>query len=235
MGGEGKVMSLVAASSDGRLRQLSGSELTLDIDIAGGKEIITQLAVSERCATLFAGTSKGAICVYDWPMSRDPSSVKPRQVLSTHNGSVTSLKLSTDGCVLFSGGEDGALFGYAVKRIERGIELVWSLNTEQFNLDTALVGREDLESMMSHITALEKAIEDLKSKSKFDLHCRDTEWQERLKKLSDEHEAALGVEANRYSNLQDKHLTVLRDHAEERERSEANHVHVSQELENRYE
>lgn len=130
---------LVAGSQDGTLRELLGGQVTREIELAGRltQLLLTQPDKTSRQQALIVAKGDGGILRFSWPLDGTP-----HIALGIHRGAVLRLRLSADGNILFSCGEDGSVCMMATKphdltRARLGVERDdGSLSAE---LDTVLV------------------------------------------------------------------------------------------------
>merc|ERR1719197_2168500 len=92
-----------------------------------------------------------------------------------------------------------------------------------------------MEEKLAELAAMQKNLEETKSTAKYNLHLKDSEWAEKMAKQAEAMDEALAEERARYEQLQQRHEAYVRDHMEEKERTDAEHVRVVQEVENQYE
>ena len=73
----------------------------------------------------------------------------------------------------------------------------------------------------------------------FKLSCyiflKDSEWSDQLKAKAEEMDMALGSERERYESLQQRHEAFVREHMEELDKRDNDHIKATQRTENQYE
>jgi WD40 repeat protein len=219
---------IVVCGSDFKIRQISGGDEKKVFDT--GDCCLTQLVLSNSNKFLFAGTAKGAVRIYEWPLT------EAYHEFQVHTGPVNALRISADDKYLFSASEDGSIFVLLVQPIENGNEIqVAPPDRRQFNLDAVLVSQEEVEERETMLADMRMKFEQMKSDTEYNLHRKDTEWGEKLKTTKEEAEIQLSAERARYEELQHRHEQYVRDHMEQTDKRDADHVQVTQELENQYE
>jgi WD40 repeat protein len=155
----------------------------------------------EHCVhrLLYTGQSDGNIRVYSWPLTSNAPYVE----YSAHTGSVTCLAETIDGKALLSCGEDGSVFIFAIfieqVGVSAGVSLSFNLQTslsiadimlaENYNADVMFVSREEIEEHVNETIELNKQITSMKSKHEFDLHQRDSELADEVRKLTEQRDA----------------------------------------------
>jgi WD40 repeat protein len=220
-----------ACGNDCKLRMIKSGEEVLALETG---EQLTALQLSNNNKILFAGTRRGAIRAYAWPLTPGPAEYTE---VACHHGAVTRLRISHDDAYLFSSSADGTLFTMlVVPKLPDGREAhAAPPDRRAFNVDAVLVSKEEMDEQAASLADLRAKLEQMKADTEYNLHRKDTEWGERLKGAKTETESALRAEHSRYEELQMRHEQYVRDHMEELDKRGAGHVRVTQELENQYE
>jgi hypothetical protein len=224
------------------------------MEVAAGKGdtssvIITQMVITNKNNALICGTSSGCVRVYPWPLipgsdATDEDTLDERKKRFTeiqcHSASITGLDVSFDDTFLFSTGEDGSVFIHELIQVVNGVEMKNGgnkprVNDENFNTNAMLVSREDMEEKMLKIKQLTKDMKELQSDTEYTLHVKDSEWGDQLKSKAEEMDMALNAERERYESLQQRHEAFVREHMEELDKRDHDHIKATQRTENQYE
>eukprot|EP00743_Colponemidia_sp_Colp-15_P006329 GILK01006809.1.p1 GENE.GILK01006809.1~~GILK01006809.1.p1 ORF type:complete len:1618 (-),score=349.73 GILK01006809.1:108-4961(-) len=106
---------------------ICGSDQKLKVLEQGGTVLVTEQLVSDCTYTalclsklhnaLFVGTSKGSVRVYLWPLDFTEYAEFP-----IHIAPITSIKMASDGSVLFTASADGSLFALEITGVANGEE-----------------------------------------------------------------------------------------------------------------
>lgn len=149
---------IVACGTDFKLRSIVGGDEKLSFHT--GDCSLSALVLSSNNKYLFAGTSKGAVRLYDWPLDSN----KPEyQEVQVHTGAVTQLRVTADDRYLFSSSEDGSIFCLLIQPVERGTEIqVGPPDRRQFNLDAVLVSQEEVEETETTLADMKLKYEQMK-------------------------------------------------------------------------
>ena len=115
---------MYVASSDNKLTLFStdnGRGCKNYLQLSTGDCELTSLLLGKQQGVLFAGTSKGSIRVYLWPMLKRKQQTEPVEweymEYSVHSGRVVSLQLSADKQSVVSCAVDGTVYVLAVKEV----------------------------------------------------------------------------------------------------------------------
>lgn len=260
---------VIGASTDGILKEVSWNvgtgdiaqtrDLKLsaenDIDIKNNSQVVfTALVVGSTAQFLFAGTSVGAVRVFDWPAAVEDGILRDYLEFPAHASSIVALRITAEDTLLFSAGEDGVVFVFAV---HSSLDVQNISNTTLTDLNrVALSGRldsglaapstahgaeivqvslEELEESANAVAEMTKRLENQKSENEFALHRKDLDWEAELKHAQEERETLLAAERVRFEDLQDKHEKSMREHRADAARKGSHHIQVTHELENQYE
>lgn len=235
---------VVAAGNDGKLREIvSGEEATV-VDLAP-RTHVTALALMRDNRRLFAGTNSGSVLIFAWPL-RGPHIGE----CYVHAEAITHMRITETNEQLAVCSEDGSVSIFRVLDSGIGSPLVRDGDDRQSDsksmqadrkrgaamiCDAVLVAREDLEEKEGEITEMQQQYEQVKADVEFALHRKENEWVDRLHVVKDESETLVVQERTRFEELEARHQHMLRKHSEELSHLEANHVKMTQELENQYE
>ena len=85
------------------------------------------------------------------------------------------------------------------------------------------------------IANLTKDMSELRSDTEYSLHVKDAEWGDQLKSKAEEMDMALTTERERYESLQQRHEAFVREHMEELDKRDSDHIKSTQRMENTYE
>ena len=244
--GSGSGNSADAGSSGGAGEEVEASSLGLHVVT---EETITSLLLSPDENALLVGTSKGAIRVYRWPLSRYKGK---HAAYKTHSGPVTQLRVNCAGDTLFSCSNDGTVFtqrlGLLIKAPEpEGGEALALARPAVFqpckagqpiwanSPDSVLVSLKEWNRHVQRVEELKKEILDQQSAHEYLMTNKDNEWMETVRNARAESAKAQAKERVRYEDLQSRHEGFVQKHIEEKQRMETDRVRVSQALENEYE
>ncbi|DBA02371.1 TPA: hypothetical protein N0F65_007190 [Lagenidium giganteum] len=244
---------VVAAGSDGRLRQIVSGEEVKSLELPAGV-YITALAIMRDNSRLFAGTSLGSILVFPWPLADYTSGAWE---IYGQTDAIACLRVTEDNQQLFSAAEDGTVCVYKILAVDAAYQRAgltpaaevdeYAEAIEHFRLmptkkasphsftDAVLVSREDLEERQNALVEMQQKYDQVKADVEFALHRKENEWIDRLRVTKEESESLVIQERVRYEELEARHQQALRKHAEDMAIKEANHVVMTQELENQYE
>ena len=229
---------------------------TNNVDSNGGGRggvTITQMVVTRGNNALICGTSTGSVRVYPWPLvpgsdcseeELNRSTLEDRvhrfSEIQCHETAITGLNVSFDDTFLFTTSEDGSVFVHEMVQVVNGVEMKNGsskprVDEEHFNTDAVLVSREDMNEKELKIMQLSKDMKELQSDTEYTLHVKDSEWGDQLKSKAEEMDMALNAERERYESLQQRHEAFVREHMEELDKRDHNHVKATQRTENQYE
>ncbi|KAF1330075.1 Wd repeat-containing protein 65, partial [Globisporangium splendens] len=255
---------VVAAGSDGKLREIVAGEETKVLDLAPGV-LITSLALTKDNKRLFAGTNIGSILVYAWPLSNHSKSVMMAECFG-HSDAITHMCMTQDNESLITCSEDSSIAIFKLNTSvvalphadsSNALEDSSSISINNNNMvpssdlvaikhqekkkamvafmDTMLVAREDLDERHAALVEWKQRYEQVQADAEFALHRKENEWIDRLRVVKDECEQLVVQERLRYEELESRYQHAGRKHIEELAQKENNHVNMIQELENQYE
>lgn len=236
---------VVAAGSDGKMREILSGEETKTVDLPQGVSV-TSLALMKESKRLFAATNIGSILVYSWPLS-------PKIIgeYFAHTEAITTLRITEDSECLVTSSEDGSICIFALNNSHLSRSSI--IETQEQSLmdgfqrqtdkkkttatfaDAVLVAREDIDERQATLVEMQQNYDQLKADVEFALHRKENEWIERLRVIKEETETLVIQERVRYEELESRHQQAGRKHVEDLSQKEANHVKLTQELENQYE
>jgi hypothetical protein len=249
---------VVAAGNDGRLREIVAGEETHAVELSAGTHV-TALALTRDNRRLFAGTNVGSIQIYAWPLRG-----KHLAECYVQTDAITHLRITeSSDSLLVSSSEDGSVCLFRIldassnstqtsiserigdeeksakspalgdrKRLSTSSS---AASTATLICDAVLVAREDLEDKDSSLVEMQQQYTQVKADVEFALHRKENEWVDRLHVVKEESERLVVQERARFEELEARHQHLMRRHAEELSQIEANHVKMTQELENQYE
>lgn len=249
---------VVAAGNDGRLREIVAGEETHTVELSAGTHV-TALALTRDNRRLFAGTSVGSIQIYSWPLRG-----KHLAEFYVQTDAITHLRITeSNDSLLVSSSEDGSVCLFrildassssaqanAIERMgeeeesakspalgdrKRLLTTSSAASTATLVCDAVLVAREDLDDKDSSLVEMQQQYAQVKADVEFALHRKENEWVDRLHVVKDESERLVVQERARFEDLEARHQHMMRRHTEELSQIEANHVKMTQELENQYE
>lgn len=143
---------------------------------------------------LFAGTDKGTIRSYKYPLNGDFHEYK------CQNGAISKLVLASGGTTLISTSVDGSLIVFELK----SNDLESKLRKEQLALPWAeeiLVTKSELDEKRQKMMEMETKVNELTMQTEYQLRMKDLTLQEKLKEESDRHEAELDAEKRKFELL----------------------------------
>ena len=125
------------STSDGKITWMTtknGWKVYLELLPYDNTEI-TSLWLAKNLQVLFAGTSKGSVRVYLWPiMWRANSDIVPEYAeFNIHTSKVTTIEISYDKRFIVSSSDDGSIFFSKVREFSNGIDF----NTNVSNIQNA--------------------------------------------------------------------------------------------------
>lgn len=248
---------VVAGGSDGKIREITAGEETKTIDLAPGI-CITSMTLTKDSKRLFAGTNIGSILVYPWPLSNRSvtecfghseaitymcaTEDNENLITCSEDGSIGIFKLnsfmptSSFGNLLSQ--SDGVVDAFQAESSSTSSELIKQQEKKKAMVaftDSILIAREDLEEREAALVELRQCYEQVKADVGFALHRKENEWIDRLRIVKEECEHLVVQERLRYEELESRHQQAGRKHLEDLAQKEANHVKMTQELENQYE
>eukprot|EP00210_Caulerpa_lentillifera_P006405 g6119.t1 len=188
--------SILAVGSDRKLKELeniqgAGTQITKDLS---SDVLLTQLAISQDRKLLFAGTEKGTIRSYKYPLSGDFYEYK------CQTGPISKLVTASGGNMLISSSRDGSLFIFEVK----SNDLESKLHKEQSTLPWAeevLVTKSELDEKKHKMMEMETKVNELTMQTEYQLRMKDLTLQEKLKEESDRHETDFNAEKRKFELL----------------------------------
>ena len=199
-----------------------------------GEDLVTELIISNANNALICGTATGCVRVYPWPLGKhaDPSNY---QELRLHNGQVNNLTITNDDFYVLSAGDDGTIFATRLSDINGVRSSSDGTATINFNYNAILVDNEQIEMQNREVKELKKTIEDVKSRHELESAMQSKVWHDQLKQKTEEMDTAISAERERFETLNQRHEAYSREHMEEIDKREAEHVTTMQALENEYE
>ena len=173
-----------------------------------------------------------------------------------HQARVTGLCVTPDSLYLLSCSDDASVFAMGIPYaapVRGGARaqavaaaaaaqghasgaLTWEAPPpKNYNVEVALVDRDDMEESLRRLAAMEKKLEEVKNASEYALHMKESQFQDKAAALGEDMEKAVAVERARYDSLQSRHETYVREQVEKREQAKAEYARLSQDMENQYE
>lgn len=119
-------------------------------------DLVTQLAFPTGCRTLLAGTERGAIRGYRYPLSGEAP-----QEARFFAGPVSRMVLAAQETALFVASEDGSLFMFDVKDKQALLQQQQQGDRKREDIpyaDEVLVTKSDLEERAQHMADLEAKV-----------------------------------------------------------------------------
>lgn len=247
---------VVVGGSDSKVREITAGEETTLIDLAPGV-CITSMALAKDNKRLFAGTNLGSILVYAWPLSAKSAVIESfghaeaishmcitedneSLITCSEDGSICIFKISSLASASATSSIAGGLVDAVVDTVAESLssELIKQQEKKKAMVaftDAVLIARDDLDERHTALMELRQRYEQVKADVEFALHRKENEWIDRLRIVKEECEALVVQERLRYEELESRHQLAGRKHLEELSQKAANHVKMTQELENQYE
>lgn len=248
---------VVAAGSDGKVRELVAGEETAVVHLAPGV-CVTAMALAKDNTRLFAGTNIGSVLAYPWPLSSSKGVVESfahaeavshmsitedneHLVTSSDDGSICVFRIGALSSVVAVSGESSGVIDTALVLADTSTSDADALKQPEKKraavafTDAVLIARDDLEERHAALTELHQRFEQVKADVEFALHRKENEWIDRLRIVKNECEALVVQERVRYEELETRHQQASRKHTEELAQKAAGHATLTQELENQYE
>ena len=199
-----------------------------------GEDLITELVITHQNNAVIAGTATGCLRVYPWPLGKhaDPTNF---QEIKVHNGPVNNLVLTHDDYYCLSVADDGTVFATAITSASSFRSKTDGMDPTHFNYNAVMVDREKIDIKDRIIVDLRKEVEELKSRHELEMAMQSKVWHDQLKQKTEEMDTAIAVERDRFEALNQRHEAYSREHMEEVDKREANHITSMQAMENEYE
>lgn len=219
------------------------SEMYKLIVIAEPRISLTSIHISADRKYLYAGTNVGSIRCYDWPLRENA----PYLEVQAHTAPVVDLRESPTGHVLLSVGEDGSVFvvsvfkgQLAVATSESSLDLFEvgvfdGSGNAVFNNQVLMVSKDDIDDHVTEVFELKKKIEEMSTKFAFELHQKENQHSDEMKRILEKHQVAINNEKEKFDVMQNRLDNRIRDLLNSIDVKAQEHVKMTAELENRYE
>lgn len=185
----------------------------------GHAEAISHMCVTEDNESLITCSEDGSICIFK--ISSFSSSASTTNSIASGLGDAGVVLETTTA-------ESSSSSSELIKHHEKKKAMI------AFT-DAVLIARDDLDERHTALVELRQRYEQVKADVEFALHRKENEWIDRLRIVKEECETLVVQERLRYEELESRHQLSGRKHIEELAQKEANHVKMTQELENQYE
>lgn len=256
---------VVAAGGDGKLREIIAGEETQVVDLSVGTNVTALAiskdnrrlfaGTSVGSIQIYAWPMRGRHLVECFVQTEAITHLRitdsgdhPLLVSTSEDGSVCLFRIlesNSGGATMNDNGEGVESITSAGRMIESKMLVdkkrystsgsAGSSPSAGIVCDAVLVAREDLEDKDANILEMQQQYTQVKADVEFALHRKENEWVDRLHVVKDDSERLVVQERARFEELEARHQLMMRRHAEELSQIEANHVKMTQELENQYE
>ena len=276
--GKTAVSTIVGVTVGGQIREVTwrqgqtGTEQLRSSLPIGGKEseaqnllnqgygsALTAMVLTHNRKFLVAGTDKGSIHVFNWPLDQNfgmgvEQKQPPRAEFQVHDGAVTAIAISHDDRYLFTGAKDGTVFvsrlltgsgaplgvslldaNAAAAAAPAGSGLEAPSGAALFNIDVVQVSLEEPEERRREVDEMRKKLEEMKNDNDFAIRRKEMDMETEIKRMMEDREEQVQAEQVRYNQLSITHDDFKQRHFAEMQRANENHGKVTQELENQYE
>ncbi len=191
----------LAVGSDGQIRQIMSG--TTSKEISQGPDRISCLAMSKPIKGpqnsffnyLFGGTASGTIRVFNYPFVTGEY-----KEFAAHSAPVVGLRVSEDNH-LISVGEDRIVFVWKITSANATEDLGENSRKLAF-ADLTLISSTFLDEQQQALADLENKYRSLKTSTDYEVHIRETQWEDRLKQQLVDAESKHQKEVARYEELQ---------------------------------
>ncbi|XP_049771839.1 cilia- and flagella-associated protein 57-like [Schistocerca cancellata] len=190
--------SLFAVGSDGKLREISDSEVINEVDICEQLDCIT---ITHDNSVLFISTSSGTIFSYPLPLTETPH---PRKQ-AIHNHSITRMCITENNELLITCSTDGmlCLWSIAPSRRKKSAAVLSTLYFEYI-----LVNKGHLEELTNSIAELNQRIGVLEKEYDYQTQQNEAKFTEELKEIVSSYQEFM-------ENMREQSERVATDHAQE--------------------
>eukprot|EP00002_Diphylleia_rotans_P028089 TRINITY_DN5662_c0_g1_i1.p1 TRINITY_DN5662_c0_g1~~TRINITY_DN5662_c0_g1_i1.p1 ORF type:complete len:989 (+),score=210.63 TRINITY_DN5662_c0_g1_i1:224-3190(+) len=219
---------VIACGSDRMMRELVLGNQTAEFNL--GPNRATQLIFSKDDRVLYAGTVSGSIRIFPHPLQ---GREYPERLF--HSAMVTRVRISPDDSHIFSVSDDGSFFILDVVRIEDGLTMQRKMLEASAFSDLILITKTEIEEKKAVMAELETKIVDIKTETEYQLHLKEQQYQDVLRKQEEEAETKLEQQESKYIELKERKDAAEVEAAEVVHHLEEEHLKAAKELENLYE
>lgn len=158
-----------------------------------------RLSDAQGTRTLFAGGASGSLHAFKFPLATAPASVR------CHSGAITCMRLFFDESVLFTAGDDGALFILDVRLDIKAAAVRREVERLPF-AEEVMVTKSDVDERKARYHDLETKYNEQLRQNQITVHIKDLETREKLKELSDKFTADADADHQKYELLQQQKM-----------------------------
>eukprot|EP01006_Ploeotia_vitrea_P032137 TRINITY_DN64396_c0_g1_i1.p1 TRINITY_DN64396_c0_g1~~TRINITY_DN64396_c0_g1_i1.p1 ORF type:complete len:1185 (+),score=181.09 TRINITY_DN64396_c0_g1_i1:77-3631(+) len=211
-----------AVGTDRKLREMDMISLTVIQDYETGEYPLTTLALASQHRLLFGGSDDGSVRVYTFPLQ---GGVQEQSL--AHAAPIHRIALTFDETVLFTVGEDCALYVYDVKDKDGR-----PTKREVTFAEEILISKSDLEEKNTMITELKAKVEELKLDMDYQHRRREIKHEEKVKELTDQFKEEMEKQVGKHDTLlalkneQEINFTEIRRDMTEKYRDETNKLEM---------
>lgn len=220
----------VCCCSDSYLRVYNQGKVDPYADFETGEGVVfTSVLISKKLQVIFFGTNLGSVRIYLWPLIKLDRVYDSTQMF-IHLGSITSIKITPNYEYLVTTAEDSSIYFLKIKELQKGknITMTDALNVLNDQKDTEVVGKisnafslnefslmsnamqrdmlkrmNELESdLQNKITEIDEENEKLTTEHNMEIHRRENENQEELKKMNILLATSMDEEGSKQKNLE---------------------------------
>jgi cilia- and flagella-associated protein 57 len=157
------------------------------------------LACWQGSKVVFAGGPSGILRSFKYPLVSAPSELR------CHAAAITCMRLFFDESVLFTAGDDGALFIFDVRIDVKAAGLRRDVERLPF-AEEVMVTKSDLDERKARYHELETKYHEQLRQNQITIHIKDLETREKLKELTDKFSLDAEAEHQRYELLQQQKM-----------------------------
>eukprot|EP01063_Lacrimia_lanifica_P009665 TRINITY_DN16595_c0_g1_i1.p1 TRINITY_DN16595_c0_g1~~TRINITY_DN16595_c0_g1_i1.p1 ORF type:complete len:1239 (+),score=580.13 TRINITY_DN16595_c0_g1_i1:149-3865(+) len=170
---------LWAVGNDKKLRELELGALSVVNEWEVGDHALLTLVYSMSHKLLIAGVEDGSIKVIATPVQ---NGIHQAETTTAHGSPVVKVALSFDESVLFSVGEDGALWMFDIKEKDSRA----TSKREITYTEEILISKADLEEKNTFIGDLKNKVDELNGEMDYLARKREIKHEEKMKELQDQ-------------------------------------------------
>eukprot|EP00899_Mesostigma_viride_P000129 jgi/Mesvir1/10116/Mv16834-RA.2 len=216
--------SVYAVGSDLKLKEIDDGQVTKEYDTG---VVLTQLSMPSTSRTLFAGTERGVVRSYKFPLTGD------YHEFQCGAGMINRMRVSYDDALLFCVTEDSCLFMFDIrdKEVARGArrEKEAILFAEE-----VLVTKSDLEEKRARMQELETQVNEITMQNEYQLRLKDLNLNEKVKDITDKFTHELDADKMKFELLLQEKNEMEIEYEEKLKQVEEKHMQQMQSLEAQY-
>jgi hypothetical protein len=221
----------------------------------GSACFVTAMTVSRDRKWLFAGMNNGVVRAYPWPPEYEEGDLYYIESIAHYSAVVQVIEAPTGHSVL-SIGEEGSIFihkfvreGQAkdTKKAESegksGISALADMMAESiypdpdilYNNNVVLMSCEDVDEHVNEILDLQKKLKETQQKFEFDMHNKEAEFANEIKRLNESSLSNLNNERLTFESIKGESDRKVKELLASIQTKDMEHIKFTSELENRYE